>query len=80
MITAIDQAIASGALSINKYLDQHRHRTRDIIIQHPEAKVYEAVKHQANGGAAVYLDAEIDDHEAIAIPVFFDGDLAQIDW
>lgn len=80
MILEIDLAIASGTLSINKYLDKCRHRTRDIEISHPEAKVYEAVKTQANAGASVDVDSNLSDESAIAIPVIFEGDLDDIDW
>lgn len=80
MITEIDTAIATGTLSINKYLDKSRHRTRNIDIEHPETHVYQTVKAQANGGAAVNTESESDHDEAIAIPMIFDGDLAQIDW
>ena len=80
MILEIDLAIASGALSINKYLDQNRHRARDIEIKHPETLVYEAVKLQANGGAAVATQSQVNDDDAIAIPVFFEGDLDDLDW
>jgi len=81
MIKEIDSAISSGALSINNYLDKYRHRSRDIDIEHPEAKVYEAVKLQANAGTGVNLEFELsDDDDAIAIPVFFDGNLDDLDW
>jgi len=80
MINEVDNAIASGTLSINKYLDQDRHRSRDIDIKHPETKIYEAVKLQANGGVTVDNNSNTNDNDAIAIPVFFDGDLDQIDW
>ena len=80
MITEIDSAIASGALSINKVLDKSRHRARDIDIEHSEAKVYEAVKTQANGGAAVDTESKSDEAIAIAIAEIFDDDLADFDW
>ena len=80
MILEIDGAIASGALSINKYLDQSRHRTRDIVIEHPEASVYQAVKLQANAGASVDVGSNLNHESAIAIPVIFEGDLDDIDW
>lgn len=80
MILEIDCAIASGTLSINKFLDKCRHRTRDIVIEHPETEVYQAVKLQANGGAAVNTDSLINHDEAIAIPVVFEGDLDEINW
>ena len=48
MIKTIDSIIASGSLSINKELDKDRHRIRDIDISHPENKVYEIAKQQAN--------------------------------
>jgi hypothetical protein len=32
MITEIDGGIASGALSIHKYLDKHRHRARYTAV------------------------------------------------
>jgi hypothetical protein len=80
MITEIDKAIASGCLSINKILDQSRHRTRDLCIEHPESNVYQAVKLQANAGAAVKINSQIDLDSAIAMPVIFDGDLDDFDW
>ena len=80
MINEIDRAIASGTLSINKFLDKCRHRTRDIIIKHPEASVYQAVKLQANAGASINTELELDDESTIAIPVIFEGDLDDIDW
>lgn len=80
MITEIDKAIANGVLSINKYLDKSRNRARDIDIEHPETHVYQAVKAQANAGAAVNTDSQSDDESAISMPVFFEGDLDEIDW
>lgn len=80
MILEIDKAIASGTLSINQVLDKDYHRARDIHIKHPQASVYKAVKLQANSGAAVHTDSELDDHEAIAMPLIFEGDLDEIDW
>ena len=67
MILEIDLAIASGALSINKYLDKDRNRARDIHIEHPETNVYQAVKLQANAGVTVEIDSQSDDDEAMAI-------------
>ena len=83
MIKEIDKIIGFGELSINKVLDKSRHRTRDIHIEHPEAKVYEAVKTQANLSSQVNLDSQgdrFDNDEAIAKLEIFDGDLADIDW
>lgn len=80
MILEIDKAIASGALSINKYLDKSRNRARDIEISHPEAQVYKAVKTQANAGAAVNTEFNLDDEGAIAIPEIFDDVLDDLDW
>lgn len=80
MIKEIDRAIASGALSINKFLDKSRHRTRNIDIEHPEAQVYKAVRLQANQGTSVNTESELDDQSAIAIPVIFNDDLDEIDW
>jgi hypothetical protein len=80
MITEIDTAIANGVLSINKYLDKSRHRTRDIDIKHPEINVYQAVKAQANGGAAVHTSSQIDDEQTIAMPEIFEGNLDEINW
>ena len=74
MILEIDKAIASGALSINKFLDKSRHCARDIGIEHPEIKVYQAVKLQANIGSSVENRLELDEDKAIAIPMIFDGD------
>ena len=79
MIIEIDMAIASGTLSINQVLDKNYHRTRNIDIKHPEASVYEAVKLQANRGTGIEVEAKSVD-EDIAIPVFFDGDLEDVDW
>lgn len=80
MIFEIDGAIASGNLLINKILDKNRHRARDIDIQHPENKVYQAVKLQANLGSDVEIESKLDDDDAIANYKIFDGDLAEIDW
>ena len=84
MIKEIDSAIASGALSINKVLDKSRHRARDIDIEHPEAKVYEAVKAQANLGSQVNTESQSDnfddDDEAIAKLQVYEGDLSELDW
>ena len=80
MISEIDLAIASGTLSINKYLDKNRHRARDIEIEHPEFKVYQAVKLQANGSAAIRTDSQIDDESALAIATVFDDVFDDLDW
>jgi hypothetical protein len=71
MITEIDKAIAKGALSINKILDQSRHRTRNISIEHPESKVYQAVRLQANDGVSVKTESQLDEQSAIAISAIF---------
>jgi hypothetical protein len=80
MIKEIDKAIASGCLSINKIFDKSRNRSRDVDIEHPETHVYQAVKLQANAGAAVKTESTFDAESAIAIPVIFDGDLDDLDW
>ena len=83
MIKEIDKIITSGALSVNKILDKSRNRSRDIHIEHPEAKVYEAVKAQANLSSQINLESHsdnFDNDQAIANLQIFDGDLADIDW
>ena len=79
MIKTIDQIIANGALSINKELDNDRNRARDIDISHPETKVYEAVKLQANSGTNVRDESEHEHQYEDGLPIIFDGDLSDID-
>lgn len=55
-------------------------RTRDLCIEHPASNVYQAVKLQANAGAAIKINSQIDLDSAIAMPVIFDGDLDNLDW
>ena len=80
MISEIDRAIAMETLSINKYLDRNRHRARDIEIGHPEFKVYQAVKLQANGSAAIRTNSQLDDESALTLATVFDEVFDQIDW
>jgi hypothetical protein len=79
MIKTIDQIVATGTLSINQELDLDRHRTRDIDISHPETKVYEAVKLQANRGINVRDESEYEDQSDPGLPIIFDGDLSDLD-
>ncbi len=75
MIETIDEIIASGAHSINEVLDKNYHRARDLSINHPEAKVYQAVKQQANKSSEVDLntdDGELDIDEILDLD---DGEL-----
>lgn len=79
MIKTIDQIVANGALSINKMLDSDRNRARDIDISHPETKVYEAVKLQANNGINVRDESEHEHQYENGLPIIFDGDLSDIE-
>jgi hypothetical protein len=79
MIRVIDKIVATGALSINQELDNDRNRARDIKISHPETKVYEAVKHQANSGINAHNESEYEYQSDPGLPIIFDGDLSDLD-
>ena len=53
MIETIDKIIATGAHSINDVLDKDDNRARDLSINHPQTKVYQLVKQQANNESNV---------------------------
>lgn len=75
MIETIDKIIASGAHSINDVLDKDDHRSRDLSINHPQAKVYQLVKQQANNESNVDTDPPQSSLDLDNTFVFEDGDI-----
>ena len=49
MIKRLNEIILSGKHSINKQLDEHRNKERDLIIEHPQLETKKLLKQYING-------------------------------
>ena len=49
MIKRLNEIILSGKYSINKQLDEHRNKERDLIIEHPQLETKKLLKQYING-------------------------------
>lgn len=72
MVLTIDKIIASGAHSINKELDRDRNRNRDLGVNHPEDKIYQLVKQQANRAIGIDLNLNMEEIDLSDSDSFYD--------